>query len=85
MSTQGKFVNDMSIAKSKILTRFFQCKNSLSPLETILTIPGELEYLEGLVKLARKWKDEKTQQVMYISSINAIFHQEGMCQQEPQE
>jgi len=29
-------------------------------METILIIPRELEYLEGLVKLARKKKDTKT-------------------------
>lgn len=28
-------------------------------METILAIPGKLEYLEGLIKLARKWKNEE--------------------------
>jgi hypothetical protein len=32
---------------------------SLTPMETIMKIPGKLEYLEGLVKLARRRKDEK--------------------------
>jgi hypothetical protein len=35
-------------------------------LETILTIPSELEYLEGLVKLTRKHKDEKVQHVAQV-------------------
>jgi hypothetical protein len=29
-------------------------------METIMKILGELEYLEGLVKLAKRKKDEKT-------------------------
>jgi len=29
----------------------------LTPMETILIIPGELKYLEGLVKLVRRKKD----------------------------
>jgi hypothetical protein len=33
---------------------------SLPPMETIMRIPKELEYLEWLVKLAKKKKDEKT-------------------------
>jgi hypothetical protein len=28
-------------------------------METIMRVPGELEYLEGLVKLARRKKDEE--------------------------
>ncbi len=54
MATQGKFRNDMSITKSKILTYFLKCKISLSLLKTILTIPSALEYLDDLVKLARR-------------------------------
>jgi hypothetical protein len=30
---------------------------SLTPMEIIMRIPGELEYLEGLVKLAKRRKD----------------------------
>lgn len=44
--------------RSKILTRFIKGKISLSPMETILTIPRELESLECLVKLAKKKRDE---------------------------
>jgi hypothetical protein len=40
--------------RSKTLTYFIKGKISLTPMETILTIPGELEYLEGLIKLARR-------------------------------
>ncbi len=50
---------DISI-KSKILSHFIKGKISLSPMETVLMIPGELEHLESLVKLARRKKDSET-------------------------
>ncbi len=50
-----------NIAKSRILTHFLKGKISFTPLKTILIVLGELEYLEDLVKLARKHKDEKIQ------------------------
>jgi hypothetical protein len=46
-----------AIMKSKIQSHFIKGKISLTPMETILTIRGELEYLEGLVKLARRRMD----------------------------
>ncbi len=46
-----------STVRSKILSHFIKGKISLSPMETILMIPGELEHLESLVKLARRRKD----------------------------
>jgi hypothetical protein len=48
---------DVSI-RSKILTYFIKGKISLTAMETILTILGELEYFEGLIKLARRQKNE---------------------------
>ncbi len=45
--------------RSKILTHFIKGKIPFTPMETILTIPRQLEYLEGLVKLARRRKNEK--------------------------
>jgi hypothetical protein len=62
----------MNTTKSKILTHFLKGKISFTPFETILIIPGELEYLEGLVKLAKRWKDEKTQQVIHVSVVTTI-------------
>jgi hypothetical protein len=38
-------------SKSKIFTHFFKWKISSSLMETILSIPRKLEYLEILVKL----------------------------------
>ncbi len=43
--------------RSKILSHFIKGKVSLSPMETILLILGELEHLESLVKLARRRRD----------------------------
>jgi hypothetical protein len=46
--------------RSKILSHFIKGKVSLSPMETILLVPGELEHLESLVKLARRRRDSET-------------------------
>jgi len=49
--------------KSKILSHFIKGKVSLSPMETVLMIPGELEHLENLVKLARRKRDSETTEI----------------------
>jgi hypothetical protein len=43
-----------SITRLKILLHFMKGWISLTPMETIMRIPRELEYFERLVKLARK-------------------------------
>ncbi len=48
-----------SSARSKILLHFMKGQIFLTLMETIMKILGELEYLEGLVKLARRRKDEE--------------------------
>jgi len=60
--------------RSKILSQFVKGKMSFSPMETILMIPGELEHLESLVKLARRKKDlEATEnQVSVVSTIPSL-------------
>ncbi len=40
--------NELITTKLKILTHFLKGKITFTPLKTILTILGELEYLEGL-------------------------------------
>jgi hypothetical protein len=45
--------------RSKILSHFIKGKIFPSPMETILMIPGELEHLESLVKLARRRRDSE--------------------------
>ncbi len=60
--------------KSKILSHFIKGKISLSPMETILMIPGELEHLESLVKLARRRKDSEANenQVSMVSVVPTL-------------
>jgi predicted aspartyl protease len=59
---------------SKILSHFIKGKISLSPMETILMTPGELEHLESLVKLARRRRDSKTNenQVSMVSTVPTL-------------
>jgi hypothetical protein len=56
-------VDKNPIARSKILTHFIKGKFSLSPMETILVILGELESLESLVKFAKKNHDENLKSI----------------------
>jgi hypothetical protein len=60
--------------RSKILSHFIKGKIPLSPMETILMIPGELEHLESLVKLARRKRDSETieNQVSVVSALPSL-------------
>ncbi|CAM6073749.1 unnamed protein product [Sphagnum tenellum] len=60
--------------KSKILSHFIKGKISLSPMETVLMIPGELEHLESLVKLTRRKRDSETNenQVSVVSATPSL-------------
>jgi hypothetical protein len=64
---------DVSV-RSKILSHFIKGKISLSPMETVLMIPGELEHLESLVKLARRRRDSETteNQVSVVSATPSL-------------
>jgi hypothetical protein len=64
---------DVSV-KSKILSHFIKGKISLSPMETVLMIPGELEHLESLVKFARRKRDSETteSQVSVVSATPSL-------------
>jgi hypothetical protein len=57
---EGAGISREAPVKSKILSHFIKGKVSLSPMETVLMIPGELEHLENLVKLARRRRDSET-------------------------
>jgi hypothetical protein len=50
-------VNREDSIRSKILSHFVKGKISLTPMETVMMIPGELEQLENLVKVTRRKKD----------------------------
>jgi hypothetical protein len=58
--------------KSNILFHFIKRKISLTSMKTILIIPGELEYLEGLVKLTKRKKDAKGQ-INQVAAIHSTF------------
>ncbi|CAM6024827.1 unnamed protein product [Sphagnum balticum] len=57
---EGAGISRETPVKSKILSHFIKGKVSLSPMETVLMIPSELEHLENLVKLARRKRDSET-------------------------
>lgn len=61
--------------KSKILSHFIKGKVSLSPMETVLMIPRELEHLENLIKLAKRRRDSETpeNQVSVVSASPSIW------------
>jgi hypothetical protein len=46
-------MNRETSIKSKIFSHFIKKKISLSPMEIILMIPGEIKHLESPIKLAR--------------------------------
>jgi bifunctional DNA-binding transcriptional regulator/antitoxin component of YhaV-PrlF toxin-antitoxin module len=60
--------------RSKILSHFIKGKISLSPMETILMIPGELKHFESLVKLARRKRDSEAteNQVSVVSTLPSL-------------
>jgi hypothetical protein len=59
-------------ARSKILLHFMKGRISLTLMETIMKIPKELEYLERLVKLARRRKDEETGKNQVVTVNNTL-------------
>jgi len=63
-------VNREDSIRSKILSHFVKGKISLTPMETVMMIPGELEQLENLVKVARRKKDAEvaSNQVTMVSA-----------------
>jgi hypothetical protein len=60
--------------KFMILSHFIKGKISLTPMETIFIIPRELEYLESLVKLARrrKYVENHNNQIVIIHQTPTI-------------
>ncbi len=74
VAEEGTRVNRETTVKSKILSHFIKGKIAVSPMETVLMIPGELEHLENLVKLTRRRKDADmvNDQMSVVSPIPAI-------------
>jgi hypothetical protein len=71
---EGTGVNRETSVRFKILSHFIKGKISLSPMETVLMIPGELKHLESLVKLARRKKDAEAtnNQVSMVSAAPTL-------------
>jgi len=71
---EGVGANRDASVRSKILSHFIKGKIPLSPMETILIIPRELEHLESLVKLARRRRDSKIteNQVSVVSAFPSL-------------
>jgi len=67
-------MNRENSVRSKILSHFIKGKVSMTPMETVLMIPGELERLENLVKVARKKKDAEAtnNQVSMVSAAPTL-------------
>jgi hypothetical protein len=53
-------MNRETSIKSKILSHFIKKKISLSPMEIILMIPGEIKHLESPIKLTRRKRNTET-------------------------
>ncbi len=70
----GAGANQEEYVRSKILSHFIKGKISLTPMETVMMIPGESEHLENLVKVARKKKDAEAgnTQVSMVSVVPTL-------------
>jgi hypothetical protein len=68
-------VGKNSIVRSKILNHFIKGKISLSPMEIILAIIGELDSLKSLVKVIREKHDEglKTSNLTKVERLHVIW------------
>jgi predicted aspartyl protease len=64
--------------RSKILSHFIKGKISLTPMETVMMIPGELEQLENLVKVARRKKDAEIESTQ-VSMVSAAPTMRRIC------
>jgi len=74
VAEDGIVTNREHSVRSKILSHFIKGKISLTPMETVIMIPGELEQLENLVKVAGRKKDAETEgaQVSMVSAAPAV-------------
>ncbi len=74
VAEDGTVTNREHPVRSKILSHFIKGKISLTPMETVMMIPCELEQLENLVKVARRKKDAEAEgaQVSMVSAVPAV-------------
>jgi predicted aspartyl protease len=64
--------------KLKILSHFIKGKISLTPMEIVMMIPGELEHLENLVKVARRKKDTEATNIQ-VSMVSTVPTLRRLC------
>ncbi len=74
----GTIPNSENSIRSKILSHFIKGKISLTPMETVMIIPGELEQLENLVKVARRKKDSEIESTQ-VSMVSAAPTLRRIC------
>jgi predicted aspartyl protease len=75
---EGSRANQEESIRSKILSHFIKGKISLTPMETVMMIPGELEHLESLVKVVRKKKDAEAANTQ-VSMVSAVPTLRRLC------
>jgi predicted aspartyl protease len=71
-------MNRESAVRSKILSHFIKGKVSLTPMETMMIIPGELEQLENLVRVARRRRDSEVESTQ-VSMVSAAPTLRRIC------
>jgi hypothetical protein len=71
-------MNRENSIRSKILSHFIKGKISLTPMETVMMIPGELEQLENMVKVARRKKDAEIEST-HVSMVFATPTLRRIC------
>jgi hypothetical protein len=75
---EGPGANREEFVMSKILSHFVKGKISLTPMETVMMIPGELEHLENLVKVVRKKKDAEAANTQ-VSMVSVVPTLRRLC------
>jgi predicted aspartyl protease len=78
IAEDGGAVNRENSIRSKILAHFVKGKVSLTPMEIVMMIPGELEQLENLVKVARRKRDAETEATQ-VSLVSASPNLRRIC------
>ncbi len=75
---EGAGVNREEFVRSKIMSHFIKGKISLTPMETVMMIPGELKHLMCLVKVVRKKKDAEVASNL-VSMVSATPTLKRLC------
>jgi hypothetical protein len=79
---EGIGANRENFVRSKILSHFIKKRISLTPMETDLMIPGELEHLESLLKLVRKKKMQRSDKQSGVYGLGNSNTETNLRQQD---